>query len=101
MRPFCPARWVMQLISLNGNAICRNYVQKIMWLQEVDEQDRTDSGVKAGGFRQMLRKFKTFFHIEILSMVFSVVESANVQLQSAQLNFCSPEYNFLRENCHH
>ena len=72
-----------------------------MWLQEVDEQDRTDCGVKASGSRQMLWKLETFFYIEILSLVVSVVESASVQLQSAQLNFCSPEYNFLRENCHH
>ena len=80
----------MRLISLD--AICRNYTQQIiMWLQEVDEQDRTDFDVKASGFRQMLRKFKTFSLIEILRMVFSVVESANEQPQSVQLNFCKAQ----------
>ena len=75
----------MRLISLD--AISSNYPQIILRLQEVDELDRTDFGVKAGGFRQLLRKFKSFFYTEILRVVFRVVKSVKVQLHSAQLNY--------------
>ena len=43
-----PTLWIMRLISLE--AISRIYTPIILWLQEVDEQVRTDSGVKVGGF---------------------------------------------------
>ena len=48
LKPFCPTRWIMQLISLE--AINRNYLPIILLLQEVEEQVRTDSDVKADGF---------------------------------------------------
>ena len=50
-------------------AIRRNYTPIILWLQEVDEQVRTDCGVKACGFLKMMRKFNTYFCIEVLRMV--------------------------------
>ena len=48
LRAFFPTQWIMRLIS--SEAISRNYTPIIMWLQEVDEQVRTDSRVKAGVF---------------------------------------------------
>ena len=78
LRSFCPNRWIMRLISLE--AIRRDYTPIIMWLQEVDEQVRTDSEAKAGGFFLIMRKFNTHFCIEVLRMTFSVVESASAQL---------------------
>ena len=35
----------------------------------------------------MMQKFNTCFYIEVLRMIFSIVESASAQLQNAQLNF--------------
>ena len=53
LRPFRSTRCIMRLISLE--AITRSYIPNILWLQEVDEQVRTDSRVKAGGFLLMIR----------------------------------------------
>ena len=53
----------MRLISLD--AIGRHYTPIILRLQEVDEKVRTDSRVKAGGFLQTMRKFNTYFYIEV------------------------------------
>ena len=36
----------------------------------------------------MMQKFNTHFYIEMLRMVFGIVENASAQLQNAQLNFC-------------
>ena len=71
--------------------ISRNNMPIILWLQEVDEQVRTDSGVKGGGFLLMMQKFCTYFYVEMLRMVFGIVESASVLLQNAQLNFCKAQ----------
>ena len=35
----------------------------------------------------MTQKLNTYFYVEVLRMVFSIVESASAQLQNAQLNF--------------
>ena len=85
----------MRLISLE--AISRNYTPIILWLQEVDEQVQTDSRAKAGGFLLMMRKFYTYFNVETLRMVFSIVESASAQLQNAQLKLSKPRILFLTQ----
>ena len=33
----------------------------------------------------------TYFYVEVLRMVFTIVESANAQLQISQLNFCKAQ----------
>ena len=48
LRTFCPTLWITRLISLEAHS--RHYTPIILWLQEVDEQVRTDSEVKAGVF---------------------------------------------------
>ena len=54
-----------------------------MWLQEVDEQVRTDSGVKAGGFdAKVQHKFTDGF---------TIVESDSSHLQNVQLHFCKAQ----------
>ena len=67
LRAFCPTLWIMRPISLEG--VSRHYTPIILWLQKVDEQVRTDFKVKAGGFLQTMRKFNTYFYIEVLQMV--------------------------------
>ena len=79
----------MRLISLE--AITRNYISIVLWLQEVDEQVRTDSTVKVNGFLLMMRKFNSYFYIEVLPMIFSIVKSASAQMQNAQLSFCKAQ----------
>ena len=68
----------MRLIALE--AICPKYMPIVLWLQEVDEQVRSDSLSKAGGFLQAMQKFSTYFYIEVLRMVYSIVESASAWL---------------------
>ena len=48
LRSFCSIRWIVRLISTE--AISRNYTPIILWVQEVDEQVRTDSEEKAGSY---------------------------------------------------
>ena len=78
----------MQLIS--WEVISRHYTPIIRWLQEVDEQVRTDSDVKTSVFLQIMQNFNTYFYIEVLWMAFSIVENASAQLYSTQLNFAKP-----------
>ena len=88
LRAFCPTLWIMRLILLQ--AINCHYTPIILWLQEVDEQVRTNSRVKAGGFLQTMRKFSTYFYVELLRMVLPLLKAAT-QLQNAQLNFCKAQ----------
>ena len=38
-----------------------------------------------------MQKLNTYFYVEVLRMIFSVVESASAQLHNAQLNFCKAQ----------
>ena len=62
----------MRLISLE--VIGRHYSLIILWLQEVDEQVRTDSRVKAGDFLLTMQKFNIYFYIEVLRMVLPLLK---------------------------
>ena len=77
----------MRIISLE--AISRNYTPIILRLQKVDEQVRTDSGVKAGVFLLTIRKFNTYFCVEVLRMVLALLKA--LVLQNSQLNFCNAQ----------
>ena len=79
LRPFCPTRWTMRLVSLE--AICSNYIAILNWLKDVGATEKNDSGVKAGGFLKSLSSFNTFFLIEVLRMVFTIVEGGSSDLQ--------------------
>ena len=76
----------MQLISLE--AISRNYTPIILWLQEVDEEVRTDSEEKAGGLLLMMRKFNPYFYNKVFWMAFGIAESVSAEFQRAQPNLC-------------
>ena len=78
----------MRLISLE--AISRNYTPIILWLQEVDEQVRTDSRVKAGGFLKTMRKFNTYFYIEVLRMVLPLLNALVHGCRMLSLIFAKP-----------
>ena len=89
LRPFCPTRWTMRLVSLQ--AITSNYSAILHWLQEVDEIEKNSAGVKAGGYLKSLTKFDTFFLLEVLRMVFTIIEEGSASLQGTQLNFSKAE----------
>ena len=85
----------MRLISLQ--AISRNYTPIVLWLQEVDEQVRTDSGVKAGGFLQTIRKFNTYFYIEVLRMVLPLLKALVYSCKMLSLIFANPRMLLLAQ----
>eukprot|EP00794_Sanderia_malayensis_P010290 gene10290-11350_t len=72
-------------------AFSSNYGAILHWLQEVDEHEKNTAGVKAGGYLRSLTKFGTFFSIEILRIVFTVIEGGSASLQATQLNFMKAE----------
>eukprot|EP00795_Rhopilema_esculentum_P009559 gene9559-17307_t len=73
------------------DAITSNYRGIPHWLQEVDEKEKNTAGVKAGGYLRSLTKFDTFFLLEILRMVFTIIEGGSASLQGTQLNFSKAE----------
>ena len=88
LRAFCPTFWIMRLISLE--AISRNYTPIILWLQKVDEHVRTNCRVKAGGFLQAMRKFHTYFYIEMLRIVLSLLKALVHGCRMLSLIFAKP-----------
>ena len=68
----------MRLVSLQ--AITSNYSAILHWLQEVDEIEKNTA-----------TKFDTFFLLEVLRMVFTIIEGGSASLQGTQLNFSKAE----------
>ena len=85
----------MQLISLDASS--RDNTPNILWLQEVDQQVRTDSGVKAGGFLLMMPKFNTCFYIEVLRMVLPLLKALVHSCRMLSLIFAKPRMLFLAQ----
>ena len=79
----------MRLVSLQ--AITSNYAAIFSWIKEVHSKERNATGVKAGGFLKVLKKFKGFFLLEMLRMVFTIVEGGSTTLQGIQLSFCKSD----------
>ena len=89
-RPFCPTRCTMRLVSLQ--TIASNYISIVEWLGEVDSTERNATGgVMASGYSKSLKDFNSFFLLEILRMVLTIVEGGNLSLQDTQLSFCKSE----------
>ena len=78
-------------------AISHHYTPIILWLQEVDEQVRTDSVVKAGGFLLMIRKFNTYFYIEVLRMVLPLLKALVHSCRRLSLIFAKPRMLLLAQ----
>ena len=79
----------MRLVSLQ--AITSNYSAILHWLQEWDKKEKNTAGVKAGGYLRSLTKLGTFFSLEVLRMVFTIIEGSNASLQGTKLNFSKAE----------
>ena len=85
----------MRLISLQ--AISRHYTLIVLWLQEVDEQVRTDSRVEVGGFLQTMRKFNTYLYTEVLRMVLSLLKALVHNCKMLILIFAKPRMLLLAQ----
>ena len=57
----------------------------------MDEKEKNTTRVKAGGYLRSLKKFGTLFSLEVLSMVFTIIEGGTASLQGTQLNFSKAE----------
>ena len=89
LRPFCPTRWTMRLISIQ--AITNNYMAILKWLKDVNETQKKTFGFKANGFLKSLKDFNTFFFVEVPRMVFTIVEGTSYNLKGIQLSFSKSE----------
>ena len=86
LSPFCPTRWTLRLVSLE--AIYSNCIAIFNWLKDVDATEKNDSsGAKASGFLKSLSSFNTFYLIEVLRMVFTILEVGSCELQGKHLPF--------------
>ena len=81
LRPFCPTRWILRKPSIIS--ITSNYSAIINWLE--DFENHSDNSAKnkseAAGYLESFCKFDTFFKLEILRMIFTIIEDANTALQ--------------------
>lgn len=85
-RPFCPTRWIMRKPSLIS--ITSNYSSLLQWLRDLETNpDFKTCRVEASGFLMQFEKFDTYFKLEMLRQIFTVLEDTSVRLQSEQLNF--------------
>lgn len=89
-RPFCPTRWIMRKPSLIS--ITSNYKLLLTWLEDLTiNPDFAKCHVEAAGFLSSFELFDTFFKLEFLRIIFTILEDASVQLQGSQLNFRKAE----------
>ena len=85
----------MHLISLE--AISRNYTPIILWLQEVDEQVRTDSEVKVGGLLLMMRKSTLIFMLEGCGWFIALLKALMHSCRTLSLIFAKRKILFLAQ----
>ncbi|XP_065647030.1 zinc finger MYM-type protein 1-like isoform X1 [Hydra vulgaris] len=89
-RPFCPTRWIMRKPSLIY--ITSNYRSLLVWLEDLTTNpDFTKCRVEAMAFLSSFQVFDTFFKLEFLRIIFTILEDSSIQLQGSQLNFSKAE----------
>ncbi|XP_065650715.1 zinc finger MYM-type protein 1-like [Hydra vulgaris] len=89
-RPFCPTRWIMRKPSLIS--ITSNYRSLLVWLEDLTTNpDFTKCRVEAMAFLSSFQVFDTFFKLEFLRIIFTILEDSSIQLQGSQLNFSKAE----------
>lgn len=85
LRPFCPTRWCLRIISLI--TLHSNYETVILFLQELYSSEKGEIVTKASGFLKSLLKFETLFLMIVLIEIFEKIEILNTQLQKHSLNY--------------
>lgn len=84
LRPFCPTRWCVRIISLK--TIDSNYNLLRTFLNELTKE-KNEIGAKASGFSKLLYKFDFYFLLQIMIFIFERIEVLNSELQKKSLHF--------------
>lgn len=81
LRPFCPTRWILRKPSITS--ITSNYAAVIHFLEDFENHSDNSSKQKseAAGHLESFQKFDTFFKLEMLRIIFTLVEDSNTALQ--------------------
>ena len=87
LRPFCPTRWILRKTSVSS--ITSNYAALLEWLEDYQKHpENRKHACEAAGYLQTFRLFDTYFKLELLRIIFTIVEDTNTALQGKnQLNF--------------
>ena len=62
-------------------SILTNYEVLCDVLDRINEEGRDDYAMKAGGFRNLMEKFCTFFGLKLSHLIFSATEQLSLSLQ--------------------
>jgi Domain of unknown function (DUF4371)/hAT family C-terminal dimerisation region len=90
LRPFCPTRWLLRKQSICS--ITSNYAAILQWLTDfTNHKENARIEAEASGLLESFTKFDTFIKLELLRILFTIVEDSNTALQGAQLNFREAE----------
>ncbi len=69
-------------------SITSNYGTTLTWLDELSaDKEFSKSRAESIGFTAKFETFDTFFKLEMLRFIFTIMEDASVKLQAVQLNF--------------
>ena len=78
LRPFCPTRWCLRIISLQ--IIEFNCKVLLTFLNKLSKE-RGEPGAKASGFLNQMLKFENIFLLQLMISIFARIETLNSQLQ--------------------
>jgi hypothetical protein len=84
LRPFCPTRWCVRIVSLK--TIHSNYNILHTFLNQL-ATEKNEIGAKASGFSKQLYKFDFYFLIHMMIFIFERIEILNSELQKKSLHF--------------
>lgn len=84
LRPFCPTRWCMRIVSLKTVSI--NYETIIEFLKTLSNE-KSKVGAIAKGFLKKITKFDFLFLTNLMISIFDRVELLNAELQRVTLSF--------------
>ncbi|CAI6357797.1 unnamed protein product [Macrosiphum euphorbiae] len=84
LRPFCPTRWCMRIVSLK--TVYLNYAILIEFLKTLSNEN-SEVGATTKGFLNQITKFEFLFLTNIMISIFDRVELLNAELQRVTLSF--------------
>ena len=84
----CPTRWTLRAEAMD--AVLKQYKMKIETMEEVHSTTHDEYGLKAGGIVMALKKFDTFFCLNLGHLLFGCAENASKVLQAKDLLIQEP-----------
>ncbi|KAJ8879433.1 hypothetical protein PR048_020041 [Dryococelus australis] len=79
LRPLCPTRWSMRIISMQQVLI--NYERLAEFFQTYSEEYYSDAASKCAGYLETMQHFRTLFFSNLYCQVVRSVEEVNVKIQ--------------------